>query len=47
MCSIDIPDNYTVYDAGGKRMIVIEEIEEFYSTKNIQEKYNLNCVVRR
>ena len=47
MCSIDIPDNYTVYDADGKRMIVIEEIEEFYSTKNIQEKYNLNCVVRR
>ena len=47
MCSVDIPDNYTVYDSDGKRMIVIEYIDEFYSTKDIQEKYKLNCVVRR
>ena len=47
MCSVDIPDNYTVYDSDGKRMIVIEDIDEFYSTKDIQEKYKLNCVVRR
>ena len=47
MCSIEIPDDYTVYDAEGKRMIVIGEISEFEKTKEIQEKYNLKCVVRR
>lgn len=47
ICEVDIPEGYIVYDAGDKRMIVINDIAEFESTKKIQEKYSLCCVVRR
>ena len=47
MESIDVPENYIVYDHAGKRYIVIESENEYRQTLQIQENYNLQCVVRR
>ncbi len=45
--SIEIPDDYIVYELEGKRMILIEDIEEVSKTKAIQNKFNLVCVASR
>ena len=47
METIDVPENYIVYDHAGKRYIVIESEDEYLQTLQIQEKYHLQCVVRR
>lgn len=47
METIDVPENYIVYDHAKKRYIVIESEDEYLQTLQIQEKYHLQCVVRR
>lgn len=47
METIDVPENYIVYDHAEKRYIVIENEDEYLQTLQIQEKYHLQCVVRR
>ena len=47
METIDVPENYIVYEHAEKRYIVIESEEEYLQTLQIQEKYHLQCVVRR
>lgn len=47
METIDVPDNYIVYDHAGKRYIVIGNENEYRQTLQIQEKFHLQCVVRR
>lgn len=47
METIDVPENYIVYDHVGKRYIVIESEDEYLQTLKIQEMYQLQCVVRR
>ena len=47
METIDVPESYIVYDYADKRYIVIENENEYWQTLQIQEKYHLQCVVRR
>ena len=47
METIDVPENHIIYDHAGKRYIVIENENEYRQTLQIQEKYHLQCVVRR
>lgn len=47
MAEVDVPENYIVYDHAGKRYVVIESENEYQQTLQIQEKYHLQCVVRR
>ena len=47
MEAIDVPENHIIYDHAGKRYIVIENENEYRQTLQIQEKYHLQCVVRR
>ena len=44
---IDIPEDYQVIEKDNQRYIVIDELEEFDTTKAIREKYNLKCLSRR
>ncbi len=44
---IDVPEDYVVYDYNGQRYIIIKEELEFKKTMALQEKYKLECVVRR
>ena len=44
---VDMPEDYKVYDKGKERFIVINDLSEYESTKNICEKYNLKCIARR
>ena len=44
---IDVSENYIVYDHAEKRYIVIESEDEYLQTLQMQEKYHLQCVVRR
>lgn len=44
---IDIPNEYTVYDKDGKHYIVIDNLNEYDKTKELREKYNLECITRR
>ena len=47
METIDVPEKYIIYDHADKRYIVIENENEYRQTLQIQEKYHLQCVVRR
>ena len=47
METIDVPESYIVYDYADKRYIVIENENEYWQTLQIQEKYHLQCVIRR
>ena len=47
MGGLDIPEDYKVYDYKGKRYIVIDEMDEYEKTREIRERYNLDCAVRR
>ena len=47
METIDVPENYIVYDHAGKRYIVIESEDEYLQTLQRQKRYHLLCVVRR
>ena len=47
MAEVDVPENYIVYDHAGKRYVVIESENEYRQTLQLQEKYHLQCVVRR
>ena len=44
---VDIPEDYKVYDKDKERFIVINDLSEYESTKDICEKYNLKCIARR
>lgn len=44
---IEIPEDYVVYEKDNKRFIVIDNLDEFESTKDICEKFNLSCLTRR
>ena len=47
METIDVPENYIIYDHADKRYIVIGNENEYRQTLQIQEKYHLQCVIRR
>ena len=47
METIDVPEKYIIYDHADKRYIVIGNENEYRQTLQIQEKYHLQCVVRR
>ena len=47
METIDVLESHIVYDYADKRYIVIENENEYWQTLQIQEKYHLQCVVRR
>ena len=44
MLLIDIPEDYIVYDYKNEKFIVINSIEEFKTTKELCNKFNLKCV---
>lgn len=47
MEAIDVPEEYQVFESKGQRYIVINDLKEFEDTRQIQEKYCLQCVARR
>ena len=47
LLAIEIPEDYQVFEKEGQRYIVINELEEYETTKSIQEKFRLNCIVAR
>lgn len=44
---ICIPETYKVYEKNKKRYIVIDDISEYESTKDLCKQFNLECLVRR
>ena len=44
---INIPENYSVYEKNGERYIVIDDLHEYYDTKDLREEFNLKCIARR
>ncbi len=44
---VDIPEDYKVYDKNEERYIIINDLSEYESTKEICNKYNLKCIARR
>ena len=44
---IKIPETYKVFDKDNTRYIVIENIEEFNTSKDLCKEYSLNCITRR
>lgn len=44
---IDVPEDYKVFECEGQRYIAINDLKEFEDTRQIQEKYCLQCVARR
>lgn len=44
---IRIPENYSVYDKNGEQYIVIDDLHEYYDTKDLREEFNLKCIARR
>ena len=47
LLSIEIPEDYQVFEKEGLRYIVINELKEYNDTKTIREKFNLLCLTRR
>ena len=47
LLSIEIPEDYQVFEKEGLRYIVINELKEYSDTKTIREKFNLLCLTRR
>jgi hypothetical protein len=47
MLLIDIPISHSVYEKNGQQYIIINDENEFYSTKQMCEKYKLLCLTRR
>lgn len=47
LCNVGIPEDYKVYEKGGKRYIFIDSEEEYASTADIRQKFNLHCAARR
>ncbi len=47
LLTIEIPENYQVFDKEGQRYIVIDELKEYDTTRVIREKFNLLCLARR
>ena len=47
MNSIDIPEDYPVFEKSGQRYIVINELSEYDATKSMCEKFSLKCLARR
>lgn len=47
MKSIDIPEDYPVYEKDNQKYIVIDDLSEFDTTKSMCEKFSLKCLARR
>lgn len=47
MNSIDIPEDYPVFEKSDQRYIVINELSEYDATKSMCEKFSLKCLARR
>lgn len=47
LVNVDIPEDYQVFEKNKAKYIVINDLDEFESTAQIREKFNLNCLVRR
>lgn len=47
LCNVDVPENYVVYDKGGKRYIIIDQETEYQMTFSLCEKYKMECITRR
>lgn len=45
--TIDVPEDYVVYDKDGKRYIVIEDESEYQKTLGLCDKYKIECLARR
>lgn len=44
---VKIPENYSVYDKNEESYIVIDDLHEYYDTKELREEFNLKCIARR
>lgn len=42
-----IPEDYAVYDKKGQRYIIINDLQEYETTKHICDKFKLRCITRR
>lgn len=42
-----IPEDYAVYDKKGQRYIIINDLQEYETTKQICDKFKLRCITRR
>lgn len=42
-----IPEDYAVYDKKGQRYIIINDLQEYETTKYICDKFKLRCITRR
>lgn len=42
-----IPEDYAVYDKKGQRYIIINDLEEYETTKQIRSEFKLRCITRR
>ena len=47
METIDVPEDYQIFEDKGQRYIAINDLTEFEDTKEIQKQYCLLCVARR
>lgn len=47
LATIDVPEDYVVYDKEGKRYIIIEKEEEYTKTLALCNKYQMECITRR
>ena len=45
--TVDVPEDYVVYDKDGKRYIVIEDESEYQKTLGLCDKYKIECLARR
>ena len=47
MRAIHIPEEYPVYEKDNQKFIIIDDLNEFESTKELREEFALKCLARR